>query len=481
MAQENIEVVMPQMGEAITEATISVWHKKEGDEVEEGEALLDISTAKVEVDLPAPQSGVLAKILHQEGETVPVDTLIAVMAPPGTDLSNFHYEPNGSENAVREAPEPRQHSEETKEPEAAPEKKSGTPKAEPVEPRKKDDAAPATEQEEQTEADREREREHLMKRRSSPLVRNMAKELKIDLEQVEGTGRHGRITKRDLERYLSEQKDSMGQSAAAQPARPRPRQKRFDGAMKFDTVSGPGDESTLLPPEEVTVPIMRRQIADQMIRSVTNIPQAYTVHEVDFTQLERLRLRYKTTFEAQFNARLTPIVFLIRAVADALMACPYINASWGGDRIILHRNVNIGIAVAIRNGLVVPVIKCVETMSLAGIARAVIQIAQKARDGQLQPKDMEGATFTITSPGQLGATLGIPIVNRPQGGILHFGAIQKVPAVVTGPDGEDCIAVRQRAMLTLGIDHRLIDGWEADKFMVHVKEHLERAEFGLPL
>ncbi len=328
----------------------------------------------------------------------------------------------------------------------------------------------------------ERERQHLIKRRSSPLVRKMARELNIDIEHIEGTGRHGRVTKRDLESFLE---DRLAHQKSMEPGNQLPRSPKAPsrtppGMLKLDTVSGDDPEKLeLLPPQEVNVTMMRRQIAEQMVKSVNNIPQAFTVHEVDFTQLEKLRIRYKHIFEAQFEARLTPLVFLMRAVADALIQCPYINASWGGDRIILHQNVNIGIAVAIEGGLVVPVLKGVESMSLAGIARGVRDIAARARTNKLSPDDMQGATFTITSPGQLGAILGIPIVNRPQGGIMHFGAIHKIPAVITGPDGEDTIAIRTRAMLTLGIDHRLIDGWEADKFMVHVKERIQRTDFGL--
>lgn len=462
MSTSTIEVIMPQMGEAITEATISLWRKAEGDVVEEGEPLLDISTAKVEVELPAPESGILARRLFKEGDTVPIDTVIALMAPKGVDLSKVEMPANNGPAKVQPA-------------------KPVEEPAPPVVARTADPAPisrPAPSAQDAQEI--AREREHLIKRRSSPLVRKMSQELGIDLEQVDGTGLHGRVTRKDLENHLAEQK-ALADAKHMIPNQPtvRPAKER-NGALKMDTVVGPTPEAALLPPMEVTVPMMRRMIADQMVKSVQNIPQAFTIHEVDFTQLEKQRVRSKTLFEAQYGARLTPLVFLVRAVTDALLKCPYINASWGGDRIILHRNVNIGIAVAIRDGLVVPVLKGVETMSLAGIARGIADLAQRARDNRLKPTDMENATFTITSPGQLGATIGIPIVNRPQGGILHFGAIHKIPAVVTGADGEDTIAIRVRAMLTLGIDHRLIDGWEADKFMIHVKQRIQRAEFGLP-
>ncbi len=444
------QVVMPQMGEALTEATIVTWRKAEGDLVEEDEPLLDISTSKVEVEVPAPASGRIARLLFAEGDTVPVDTVIALLVPGDVDPSTVEI--------------------------AAP-----TALGDEEDPGDSDGGTTASgEESEDVEADRLQRKAT----RSSPLVRKMARELHVDLDRVSGSGAQGRVTRKDLEAYIAHNrpkdppripafKPAVPAKAPLPPSVP-------SGAIKLDTVSGPAEASPLLPPEEVTVNHLRRQIADQMVRSVQDIPQAFTVHEVDFTLLERIRLRKKAVFESQFEARLTPLVFVVRAVADALLVCPYINATWAGDRIQLHQNVNIGIAVAVQDGLVVPVLKCVEAMSLAGIARGITELATRARAGQLTLEDMQHATFTLTSPGQLGAVLGIPIVNRPQGGILHFGAIRKVPAVIQGIDGDDTIAIRQRAMLTLGIDHRLIDGWEADRFMVAVKERIERADFELP-
>ncbi len=465
MGIDVIHVVMPQMGEAISEATIVVWRRKIGDAVEEGTPLLDISTAKVEVEIPAPESGILSEILYAEGDTVPIDTVIAHLLPPGSAV-----------DAIGKAsPEPEKKPVSNGTTSHVP--KSPTPRDEPT-PKATADVAAST-----TPDDTEREREHLMKRRSSPLVRRMASELGIDVSRLKGSGIHGRVTRNDLDRYLAEAK-AAAEAEAPPPAAHSPHahmvQPPPGRPVRLDTVAGMPGAEAFLPPSEEPVSVIRRQIAEQMVKSVQNIPQAFTVHEVDFTQLEKMRQRQKNLFEAQYRARLTPLVFLIRAIADGLLQCPYINASWGGDRIVLHRNVNIGLAVAIRGGLVVPVLKCVETMSLAGIAQGVVELARKAREGKLSPRDMDGATFTITSPGQLGAVMGIPIVNRPQGGILHFGAIRKVPAVIPGEDGEDTLAIRQRAMLTLGIDHRLIDGWEADKFMVVVKDRIQRTDFQLP-
>ena len=466
MSQRPVPVIMPKMGESINEATISAWRKKVGEYVEEGEALLDISTSKVESEIPSPVSGTVLRIDFQEGDVVAIDEVICLIAPEGADLSEI--EPA---NGAAKFPEP------------APAAEAPAPNPPATKPphERRDVATPAS------NGDVERERQHLIRRRSTPLVRNIAQDLGIDITQVRGTGIHGRVTKQDIEAYLAEQKklEKIQGTVPSNPVKPpadQPVSKLRPGSSsgKLDTVRGPYEEERVIEPEVVTVTLMRRTIADNLTRSAQTIPHAYTVHEVDFTHLEKIRVRYKPIFEQQFNTRLTPLVFLVQAVTDALLKFPSINASWMGDRIEKHKVVNIGIAVAIREGLVVPVLKNVESMSLAGIARGLVDLATRARSNSLRPSDVEGGTFTVTSPGQLGALMAVPIILPPQGGIIHLGAIQKVPTVVTGPDGEDSIAIRQRAMMTLGIDHRLIDGWEADQFMVAIKQRIERADFGLP-
>jgi 2-oxoglutarate dehydrogenase E2 component (dihydrolipoamide succinyltransferase) len=486
MPVQVITVIMPQMGESITEATISAWRKCVGDQVQEGESLLDISTAKVESEIPAPASGLLAALVAEEGSTVPVDAVIALIVPVGTNLATFDTTPwltqrtAAADGAVQPAPE------RTPNPVVQAPVPPATPSPD-VPPRRKP-APPPVEvvaEAEESFADLEHERRSRVKRRSTPLVRNIAQDLGIDIESIPGSGANGRVTKRDVESFLAEQKQlekiqGTLPSITPRPPEDRPAPKLRPGQMRMDTVATPPRGAEDIPAEYTTVSLMRRQIAENLTRSAQTIPHAYTCHEVDFTQLEKLRLRYKPVFETQFNTRLTPLVFLVSAVSDALLKFRSINATWGGDRIQKHRVVNIGIAVALREGLVVPVLKNVEAMSLAGIARGLVDISTRARHNQLRASDMEGGTFSITSPGQLGATLAIPIIMPPQGGIIHLGAIQKVPCVVTGPDGQDSIAIRQRAMMTLGIDHRLIDGWEADQFMIAIKERIERADFGLP-
>ncbi|MBI1291546.1 hypothetical protein GC173_09935 [bacterium] len=477
-------VIMPQMGESITEATISKWRRSVGDLIEEGDSLLDISTAKVESEIPAPTSGLLAALVAPEGATVPVDAVIALIVPEDTNLDSLDLSPwmgQHSDGSVNGAAQPV--------PVAVPKAQDPVPQATPspmIPPRRKPTPEPVEEPVATEEfVDIEQERRSRIKRRSTPLVRNIAQDLGIDIESIPGSGANGRVTKRDVESFLAEQKklekiQGTLPSMTLRPAEDRPMPKLRPGQMRMDTVATAPRGADEIPAEFSTVSLMRRQIAENLTRSAQTIPHAYTCHEVDFTQLEKLRLRYKPVFETQFNTRLTPLVFLVSAVSDALLKFRSINATWATDRILKHRVVNIGIAVALREGLVVPVLKNVEAMSLAGIARGLVDISTRARHNQLRASDMEGGTFSITSPGQLGATMAIPIIMPPQGGIIHLGAIQKVPCVVTGPDGQDSIAIRQRAMMTLGIDHRLIDGWEADQFMITIKERIERADFGLP-
>ncbi len=483
--QDIVEVIMPQMGESIADATITNWRKQVGEPLEEEEPLLDISTAKVEVELPAPSAGVLARVFYPEGETVPVNTVIALISKNGMPAENELPEAPAQAAAPPATEEAPSEPAASTEPPPAPKAESAPPPPKSAPPRKPESEPARPVQTQAPREETERERQHLLRRRSTPLVRRIANEFGVDIAAVEGTGVHGRVTRKDIEQYIANQKEFQESSHEIPTTAPpktyqRPGSLPPHGSLKLDTARGPFPKTPQLPPREIPVSVMRRHVAEQMVRSVQTIPQAYTVHEVDFTHLEKVRLRYKPVFEAQFDTRLTPLVFMISAVKDALLHAPSINSTWAEDRILMHQNINIGIAVALREGLVVPVLKGAEAMSLAGMARGIVDLARRARSGKLHPEDMEGGTFTVTSTGQLGATMAVPLVNYPQGAILHFGAIQKVPVVVTGPDGEDCIAVRQRAHLTLGIDHRLVDGWEADKFMLYVKERIERADFGLP-
>jgi len=455
----NTNIIMPQMGESITEATITRWRKQVGEEVRDGEVLLDISTAKVEVEIPAPAHGVVAEIRFPEGATVPIDTLICVLAPKGTVVT-------AANGAASEAA-----------PSAAKEKSAASGATCPLTSATAVAAPPAaatptiganggSKAASGAPIDKESKRVELIQTRSTPLVRNMAREFGVDIADVPGSGSHGRVTKRDLEAFMSE-----------------PRAKSSPKPRTVDPIA-PASSHLVIRGEHELVPMsaIRKQIAEHMVRSRKTSPHAYTVFDVDFTRLERLRHGHRADFERHHGAKLTPLVFVLKALATLIPRHPILNSSMKDENtIVLHRAVNLAVAVSIPQGLIVPVIHDSSTLSMAGIARTLSEKASRARANKLVPSDIEGGTFTITSPGQLGAVMGTPIINQPQAAILHLGAVSKMPTVVSGPDGEDVIAVRQRAHLTLGFDHRIIDGWEADSFMAELKTMLEKADFAREL
>ncbi len=431
------DIPMPQMGESITEATIVQWYRKVGDEIAADETLLEISTAKVEAEIPAPCDGVIAEILFEEGETVDVDTIIARIAPPGTavDASAANGKP------AKKAKEP-----------------EGSAAAATAEP--EEDVVDA--------ASLERERRHLLLRKSTPLVRSMVRELGLDLEQIPGTGRHGRVTKGDVLKFL-ESRDS-GKHHEDYP------------------VHGPGASETLgglpltfgkgLPDLVEPMSAMRKSIARHMVDSRRISPHAHTVHEVDFTKTMALREKAKERFQETLGVKLTPLSLILKAVTEAIVKYPIFNSSViGTDSIAYHRSINIGVAVALERGLIVPVIRNMEHKSVGGIAESLHDIATRARTKKLVPADVEGGTLTVTSPGQKGALMGLPILAQPQVAVLYVGSIKKRPCVIEGADGTDVIGIRSMGILTLALDHRVIDGWVADSFMMEIRERLEAANF----
>lgn len=438
----NSEVIMPKMGESLTEGTIVRWFREAGEEIAEGEPLLEITTEKVEVEIEAPASGVVTEIRFDAGARVPIDTVIAVIA---SDTSNASATDSSASNGGSSHVRSNQEAE-------------SSPRPEPVQV-----SAP---QPVQTGAngvstvETQRERKRMMLRRSSPLVRKMAADHGVDVGLIKGTGANGRVTARDLEDFLREREKTTLPTAGA----PRP---LVQGGFASDQ------------PEIMPISPMRKAIADNLLRSIRTIPHAYTVHEMDFTRLEARRSHFKNLFRDKYSLKLTPLVLLIHACAKALIEVPAVNASWKQDRIEANRTANIGIAIAVKDGLLVPTLKRVEQMTLKEIAEGVDRLAQRARSGQLRPDDLRGGTFSISSPGALGALFATPIINQQQGAILHFGAIHKVPAVVSDIDGNDVIAIRQHAMLTLGIDHRLVDGWEADTFMAALRKRVENPELDM--
>ena len=410
------DVVMPQMGESIFEGTITKWLKKAGEKVQRDEPLFEISTDKVDAEIPAPASGVLQEIKVTEGNTVQVNTVVGVIGDG---------DGAGALSSAKPAAVP-----------APPKKETQTP-APPA-------ATPVTAQ-----ADGESDV------RSSPLVRKLAREHNVDLNQLQGTGTDGRVTKQDVLDYV-EHRSSTPATAPAQPSRP---------IATPAPVSIPGD---LVPMSQ-----MRRIIAQRMIESRRTSAHVHCMFEVDMTRIVNLRNKLKNSFEQRNGARLTFMPFFVRAAIIALQQYPIANASLEGDNIRYHRHVNAGIAVALDNGLIVPVLKNADELNFLGLQRGITDLGERARTKRLMPADVEGATFTITNPGQFGAVFGLPIINQPNVAIMGVGGITKQPLVITDKDGADSIAIRSVVHLTLGYDHRIIDGAVADQFMVGVKKTLE--------
>ncbi len=414
----RVDVVMPQMGESIAEGTLSKWLKKVGDAVKRDEPLFEISTDKVDAEIPAPAAGVLAEIKVQEGQTVPVQTLVAVLETDAAAAPPAAPKPPPQAPAVRPPDRP-----------AAPVGKSG---------------------------DGQETAEERLRKKSTPLVRKIAAEHRVDIATIPGTGFAGRVTKQDILGYIE-----RAPSAPA-PRSPLP----AAGPVEHPAVEPwPGDR--VEPWSKI-----RKITADHMILSRRVSAHVASFFEVDFSRVAQLRGGAKQSY-AERGVNLTFLAFIAKACADNLKKHPVINAAVSGDSTIFRRDVNIGIAVALDWGLIVPVIKHADELSLMGIARALNDLGERARTRRLSPDDIQRGTFTITNPGGFGPYAGIPIINQPQVAILGVGAIEKRPKVVAQADGSDAIAVRTMAMLTMSYDHRVVDGADADKFLADVKRMLQ--------
>ena len=411
------DVVMPQMGESIFEGTITKWLKRTGDKVQRDEPLFEISTDKVDAEIPAPASGVLQEIKVSEGNTVQVNTVVGVIGD-GSGAS-------ASAPAKAAAPTP------------APASPPSTKKEASAPP----PAAPAPEDEEDSDV------------RSSPLVRKLAREHNVDLAKVNGTGTGGRVNKQDV-------LDFVEHRATAPVTAPAPR-----------PTSAPAP--AVIPGDLVPMSQMRKIIAQRMIESRRTSAHVHCMFEVDMTRIVNLRNKLKNGFEQRHGARLTFMPFFVRAAIIALQQYPIVNSSLEGDNIRYHKHVNAGIAVALDRGLIVPVLKNADELNFLGLQRGITDLGERARSKKLLPADVEGATFTITNPGQFGAVFGLPIINQPNVAIMGVGGITKQPLVITDKDGTDSIAIRSVVHLTLGYDHRIIDGAVADQFMAAVKKALE--------
>ena len=423
------DVVMPQMGESIVEGTLTKWLKKPGERVERDEPLFEISTDKVDTEIPSPAAGTLAEVLVEEGKTVGINTVVARIDETGAGLTA----PAPAEPAAASAETP-----------AAP-----PPAAEPP-------APPAVPEPEPVQ----------VQGPLSPLVRRMAREHNIDLTKVKGTGAGGRITKQDIEAYL-EQRTAAPPPAAPAPVPRPPAPPPIAPAAQAPPPQLPpiaGAPKTRIEP----MTPMRAKIAEHMVLSQRTSAHVTTVHKVDMTRVVKMRERQKAEFQARYGFSLTYLPFVARAICEALRAFPLLNASIDGNNIIYHNEINIGIAVALENGLIVPVIRNADEKTVVGLQRSIVDLAARARSRQLKPDEVQGGTFSITNFGGYGSVFATPVINQPQVAIMGVGAIEKTPVVI-----DDAIAIRSICYLSLTFDHRLIDGALADQFTARVKAVLE--------
>ncbi len=474
------EVVMPQMGESIAEGTITKWLKKVGERVERDEPLFEISTDKVDAEIPSPAAGTLTEVRFKEGDTVEVNTVVAVLdgngagagASPATGVEEAKSEPSAAAPAPQPAAQPAPAepvtAQETKpapeppRPQAPQRPAATTAEATPVETLSAPARAAA-----KPAGNGAATTEELRKTKSSPLVRRIAREHGVDISSLEGTGLSGRVTKNDILSFI--------ESGAPAPE-----------ASKPAATGAPAYEAPVVPPikrgegdrvEQMTV--MRKKIAEHMVQSRRTSAHVTTVYEIDMTAVARLREQHKASFQERTGAKLTFMPFIFQAVINALRKFPIFNAQVSGDQIIYKRDINLGMAVALDWGLIVPVIKRADDLSISGLARAANDLADRARTKQLKPDEVTGGTFTITNPGVFGGLFGTPIINQPQLAILGIGKIEKRTKVLTAADGDDYIAIRSMSYFALSFDHRVIDGADAERFLAYVKELLEKGEFAL--
>ena len=447
---------MPQMGESIAEGTVVRWLKKVGDSVERDEPLFEISTDKVDAEIPSPAAGVLTEIKVSVGETVAVNSVVATIgaagekpapaAAPAADKSGTGAVAAGKAQAAAST-QPQGDGQPTGMIPAAKESKGVN------------GGSSTT----LRTGERELTRDDLRRQKSSPLVRRIAREHNVDIGQIPGSGIGGRVTKHDILGYIESPSQVSSTPASAQPSRPAAAPVREAQAPPQHVPAySSGDRVDIQP-----MTVMRKKIAEHMILSRRTSAHVHSVFHVNFSKVDKIRQQKKAEYE-RMGAKLTFMSFIAKAIIDAIRRHPVINASLDGDNVIYKQDVNLGIAVALDNGLIVPVIKNADEKNMLGLSRAIADVAGRARSKQLKPEEVQGGTFTITNPGTFGAQFGMPIINQPQVAILGVGVVEKRPVVV-----DDAIAIRTMAYLTLGYDHRLIDGAVADEFMSDVKNQIE--------
>ncbi len=443
-----VNVIMPQMGESIFEGTVTKWLKKIGEKVERDEPLFEISTDKVDAEIPAPSAGVLKEIKVKEGETVEINTIVAILddggAPASAEASVGRPASVGAEAPAAKTTAPSKA--EAAKPAAAAAPASRPPAA----------AAPLPPAAIGGELTFEPGKLRELGIRTSPLVRRLAKENGVDLRQLTGTGAGGRVTKQDIQAAIAKGVPAYAEAPAGKPAAVElglavPRERLYFGRYQVEPMSA-----------------MRRSIAEHMVASKRTSAHVYSVDEVDMTRIAQLRAQHKGEFERKNDAKLTFMPFFIRACVDALRAFPTVNSSVDGTNVVLHKDINIGVAVALDWGLIVPVIKRADEMNFLGLQRAVTDLATRARTKKLKPEEVQHSTFSITNPGVFGGLMGLPVINQPNVAILGMGTIEKRPVVI-----DDAIAIRSMVYLTLSYDHRVVDGATAHQFMGRVKKSLQ--------
>lgn len=498
-SENSIEVVMPQMGESITEGTVSKWLKSVGDKVERDEPLLEISTDKVDAEVPAPAAGILLEIKANEGETVEVGAVVALVGASGgaspksktqsqtsapaqqkaetataqaTGADVVSVSAQATKTSVSMPPEEKREIQET-------EGRSydyGRPDA--VADAQKSSNGSASNGGQISNG--QISVEDLRKTKSSPLVRNIAKEHNVDIARVEGTGMSGRVTKKDILNFIDsgagvKPEDLFVKTGAAKTV--------FAPSAQVQTQ--PVQKSVLPAPQIASaasdriepMSVMRRKIAEHMTFSKQTSAHVTSVYEIDMTNVAKFRDKNKTEFQNRYGTKLTFMPFIFQAVTNALRKFPIVNSQVSGEQIIYKGDINLGMAVALDWGLIVPVIKRADTLSLSGLALTANDLADRARTKKLMPDEVSGGTFTITNPGVFGGLFGTPIINQPQVAILCVGTIEKRPKVLTSPEGDDYIAVRSMAYFALTYDHRIVDGADAEKFLSFMKEYLETTQF----
>lgn len=483
------DVVMPQMGESIAEGTITRWLKKVGERVERDEPLFEISTDKVDAEIPSPAAGTLTKVLFNEGDTVEVNKVVAYIGEEGEAAEAPAKQEAAAaaapaSQAAVSAPAPPQPAATQQQPSAppAPEQRAASPQPSPAtqRPQPASGGSSITEVSGSPQATSgaspadgshgARTAEELRRTRSSPLVRKIAAEHNVDISRLEGTGASGRVTKNDILSYI----ESGAAMSPGQTAEQYASSTSEAPAMRAPSAPAaqPAEGDRVEP-----MTVMRKKIAEHMTMSQRTSAHVATVYEIDMTRVQRLRESKKAEFQQRVGTKLSYMPFIFQAITQAIRKFPVFNSQVSGNQIIYKRDINLGMAVALDWGLIVPVIKRADDLSIAGLAKAANDLAERARAKQLKPDEVAGGTFTVTNPGVFGGLFGTPIINQPQVAILGVGTIEKRAKVITTDEGDDVIAIRHMAYFALSFDHRIIDGADAERFLSYVKEILEAGQF----